>query len=462
MQFLLLFFIFLLKPGIIFAAPASLQDFWNKSAHFTNEEIIRAGATWDYIKDYTETHDSGMAIIQDPNNPKNIYYLAELWKSNTPYYSEPHLYKSTDGGLNFTHVTKLFDVLGATQTTCPENSTYAYWNLNDKKYCLFQMREPDIVYYNNFFYILYEAVGKSSDGSEIMGPALIKLASLDITSPVKVIHGQNFRQHPILIGNYDGNQSLPGEQRISTSTPFWVVDSDNVYSFWTGMYPNNPELTWTRGDTYNGKYTRVVGQITDCPDPIWCFFQPNQQYINNPNLAINPNIVWEKGLIDGKSIVKENSYFYMLYNGSDHPNPNSDDSRYATMAIARSTDLTNWQRPTQANEQIILLDKTDGIHKFGLYGKLVKINGQYFTYFIKGSKLPGQSDYIARTYRMKLVKDTPDPDCIPLSATTTTNDLISWYQTYKSSQYNVNTDFNCDGLINVTDLITWYHIYRSS
>lgn len=40
------------------------------------------------------------------------------------------------------------------------------------------------------------------------------------------------------------------------------------------------------------------------------------------------------------------------------------------------------------------------------------------------------------------------------------NDLVVWYQAYKSS-YNVVADFNCDRSVNINDLIIWYTGYKN-
>lgn len=199
----------LFLPKNIYASnPATLSDFWQGKATFGDEEEITFPGTpynsqYDF---YYDTHSSGMGVIADQTNPGTVYYFVETWKNNSADYLEPHIYKSTDGGKTFTHLTKLFDIV-TTEGSCSTNSTFVYWNDQGKIWCLFQMREPDITYYNGSYYLIYESAARS--GNEVItGPAMVKLSSLDIQQPITVQHGINFRQHPVFT-TYDGNPDLP-------------------------------------------------------------------------------------------------------------------------------------------------------------------------------------------------------------------------------------------------------------
>ena len=398
----------LVAKKIVFAQSPTLLDFWEERAKFSQEERVRfPGTPYNTELDfYYNTHDSGMAVIEDINNQGTVYYLTEWWKGNNPDYLEPHLYKSTDNGKTFTHLTKLFDVLGPNETTCPSNSTYAHWAdlQGQAKWCLFQMREPEVMFYNGHYYIVYESAAKS--GSQVLiGPTVVKLPNLDINQPVPIQHGINFRQHPLFL-TYDGDPNQVGLQETSASTPFWAPYNNGLYVFWIGVHPINS--TWEIVDTYRGHYTRTPGSPqADCTDPIWCFFAFDEYLITNPNFAHLPSSPWESKNVDGMSIIQEGNYQYLFYAGADHPDsPNPDLAKRGGMSIVRSGGLTNWQRKFFAPEKLILyaeVEETNFTTRVGFYGKLVKIEGEYYIYYIKcGLPFPEGSLPIARTYRMKL------------------------------------------------------------
>jgi hypothetical protein len=398
----------------VLATPPTLDNFWEGRAKFSQEERVRfPGTPYNSELDfYYNTNDSGMAVIEDINNPGIIYYFAESWKGGSPTHLEPHLYKSTDGGKTFTHLTKLFDVLGPNETTCPSNSTYAYWaDLNGQaKWCLFQMREPDIMFYNGNYYIVYESAAKS--GSQMLiGPTVVKLPRLDINQPITIQHGVNFRQHPLFL-TYDGNPNKSGNQETSASTPFWAPDNNGLYVFWVGIHPTNS--TWQFVDVYRGHYTNTPGSSqANCPDPIWCYFSFDESLITNPNFAHLPSSFWESTSVDGKSIIKEENFYYLFYAGGNDPA----DPTKSGLNVVRSQGLTNWLRKSTVvtPEDLILYVEDGPDSRAGLYGKLVKINGEYYTYYIKSGPPLGNGAPIARIYRMKLVWKEQPPTPTPTS-----------------------------------------------
>lgn len=389
----------------------TLNNFWEGRAKFSQEERVRfPGTPYNRELDfYYNTHDSGMAIIEDINNPGIIYYLAESWKGGNPTHLEPHLYKSTDGGKTFTHLTKLFDVLGTNETTCPLNSTYAYWaNLNSQaKWCLFQMREPDIMFYNGYYYLVFESAAKAESAS-LIGPTVVKLPNLEITQPVTVQHGVNFRQHP-LFTTYDGDPNKPGLQETSASTPFWSNHNNGLYVFWAGVHPINVPLTsqWEMVDTYRGHFTSIPGlSEAYCTDPILCYFSFDEFLITNTNFRHLPSSSWETKSANGLSIIKEGNYRYMLYIGGDIADITIPQAKKGGVSIVRSSDLINWERKFSEPEDIVLYaDKETYPNSTpAFYAKLVKISGEYYVYYYRcGPPVnPADGMPIARTYRMKL------------------------------------------------------------
>lgn len=375
--------------------PPSLADFWAGTARFQNEERVRfPGTPYELTQDfYFNTHDSGMTVIQDPQNPSNIYYLAESWYINSGNL-EPHIYRSTDGGLNFSHLTAIFNIADRDDpgSAAAPGSSQAYWDYEGKQYSIFQMREPDIIYYNGSYYIIYETAGKDFvGGSTVIGPSVVKLPSLDITEPVTVNHGVNFRADP-LFTTYDGNPSEPGAQTTSVSTPNWSFP----YVFWTGIHPL--ESTWERVDIYRGHYSGTTEPLTDS-------FVFDESLITNPNLAIDPASSVEIGSVDVKDIEKEGAWYYMLYmagNGTSPWTPGPSGFVVNGVTITRSTDLVNWQREFTEPEELIMYTRDEPSLAKGFYPELVKINGSYYVYYYRQHSLSPSDPLIARTYRMKL------------------------------------------------------------
>lgn len=396
-------FLFLIKPSFAQAATAgTLTDFWNDKAVFYNEEKLTfPGTPYDAQYDfYYNTHDMGMGVIEDPNHPGWIYYVAAQWKG-TPTVLEPHIYKSTDGGKTFNHLTKLFDVTDS--GTCTTNSTYAYWNYNSKIWCLFQMREPDVTYFNGNYYLVFEGAAKSG-AEQLLGPVVVRLSSLDITVPVTVSHGNNFRQNPL----------FRGDLTISGSTPFWQIQSNQIYVFWAGMYPVTSP-TRERVDTYRGHFSSTPGGATpDCADPILCYFTVDEGDISKPNMAKGAAGSWDSSNANGLSLFRENTDYFMFYIGSTGADCAVNKANRWGMSMAKSPDLKTWTKKygTVSGPAIkwaslynTLGNLSDGC---SYYGKLVKLSGIYYLYYyeVRSPNLNGQP--IARTYRQVLLRAGSD------------------------------------------------------
>jgi hypothetical protein len=453
--------------------PPSLSDYWENKAYFGKEERINfQGVNYNSVLDfYYETHDKGMAVIEDPKNSNVVYYLAS-WN-----YVEPHMYKSIDGGKTFKHLGKLINVIDRDSTTaCSSGSNYSYWDYQGKKWCHFQLREPDIMFYQDDYWVIFEAVAKSfPDGEKLMGPAVFKLSSLDINQPITIKHGTNMRQHPLL-QTYDGDPQKDALQETSISTPFWYENDQKISVFWVGVHPINS--TWERVDTYKGHFTDTPqASHFNCSDPMWCYFSVDEGLITNPNFAINPKINWESKNVDGMSVVSEDGYNYLFYSGCDHPKPEL--GTESGLNIVRSKELKNWQRKFINPQDLILYQNTEEnpqTDKPGHYGKLVKLNdGYYIYYFRRGQPSnPNTGNLIARVFRRKLVWDCPtclsevgkdkgDSDCnnkIDLL------DFAWWLNAFKSGTNDREANFNCqiDGnqQVNLTDFNVWFNNFISS
>jgi hypothetical protein len=413
-----LFSLFFLNQTQILATSPTLLDFWEGKAKFAQEERLFFDGPHIVELDIYAPDSSGLAVIEDVKNPGTVYYLAEWWKDSGPNNLEPHIYKSTDGGKTFKHLTRLFDVLGPNETNCPSNSTYAYWaNLNGQaKWCHFQLREPDVMYYNGYYYLVYESAAKVGT-TGLIGPTVIKLPSLDISQPIVVKHGENFRQHPLFL-TYDGDLNKSHLQETSASTPFWAPYNNGLYVFWVGVHPINS--TWQFVDTYRGHYTQTSGSSqANCTDPIWCYFSFDESLITNPNFAHLPGSSWETKSINGFSVIKEGNYNYMLYGGASEPDPTTPQSKRGGLSIVRSTGLTNWERKFVSPQELILYaDRTlDSNVRPAIMAKLVKISGEYYVYYYRCGPPVNPADNMpcARIYRMKLVWKEQPPTPTPTS-----------------------------------------------
>lgn len=453
--------------------PPTLSDFWTDKAYFGAEEKINfQGINYNAALDfYYETHDKGMGLIQDPSNPTVVYYIAS-WN-----YVEPHIYKSTDGGKTFNHSGKLINVIDRNSSIgCPSTSNYSYWDYQGKKWCHFQLREPDIMFYQNNYWIVFEAVAKSFPGGEkLMGPAVFKLSSLDINQPITVNHGQNMRQHP-LIQTYDGNPNKDGIQETSISTPFWYENNDQLSVFWVGVHPINN--TWKRVDTYRGHFaSEPSSSQMDCDNPMWCYFSADERLITKPNFAINPSVAWESKNVDGMSVINEGGYNYLFYSGCDHPKPEV--GTQSGLSIVRSKDLQDWQRKFTKPEELILyqnIEENPQTDKPGHYGKLVNLNGSYYVYYFLRSQPadPDTSNLIARVYRRKLIwdcqtcfsglsKDQGNADC---NSVIDLIDFAWWLKIFKVRGNDGEVNFNCqsDGnqIVDLADFNVWFDNFLDS
>ncbi len=454
---------------------AKLSDFWLKEAYFGTEERLGfSGVPYNSELDfYYNVHDSGMALIEDPSEPGVVYYFAEHWKSGFDNL-EPVLYKSTDGGLTFELQTVIFNVHSKNCTSV--NTDYAYWEVDhngngniepNEQYCIFQLREPDVIYHEGHYYVVFEAWARNPEKGVVGGIALAKFSDLNFSQPQQIRFQENFRKHPLLF-SYDGTPDTPGIQETSTSTPFFAVTPERgVYVFWVGIYPLGDN--WQRVDTYRGHFSSSPGSSNaDCTDLMHCYFTPDEQFISNPNLGINPQNQWESKNIDGMSVIKEGDYYYMLYHGYDDAEPSI--ARYAGVNIVRSRDLINWERFTDSFDELIFTFDTlrDGVKPGpGVYGKLVKTQEGYFYYFFRrGLPAASNGNWPARLYRRKLISGNCVPDCDGRQCGSDgcggvcgvcESDLICDVvgNCISPPDLDVNIDLNVDGEVNMMD----YHIF---
>lgn len=383
----------------------TLTDLWEDKASFSEEQRVCArkgdgspeGAINAELDFHYELHDSGMAVIEWPENSGVVYYLAEHHRQVTnPLIQvlEPHLYKSVDGGKTLTLVSKIFELDGNFKADGSCNlRTTPYWELDGKRYCIFQLREADVVHLDRKFQIVYEASGITKDGAILSGIALVGLSDLkNIGSPQVVVPGVNFRQHPLFVGNYSGNSR---GDTVSASTPAWKAGEDGIYVFWTGVSPTNS--VWARVDTYRGHFTNSPGSnLANCTDPMFCFFAMDEYLISSPNLGIGEEDKFDSKNVDVKSLVSEDGWNYLVYLGGDRPIPNRG------VGIARSRGLNNWERKYKNGFEAPVVGVSLDLWDAMIYGKLVKIRNEYYLYYYDMRSIPPGATPIARMYRKKL------------------------------------------------------------
>ena len=94
--------------------------------------------------------------------------------------------------------------------------------------------------------------------------------------------------------------------------------------------------------------------------------------------------------------------------------------------------------------------------------KIVGIYSAQFRIWIPNDNFPSETRISTNNLpwsnqiAVELVDDLPS--CTPLT-TTTINNLIVWYTSYRSN--TTTGDLNCDNLVNIDDLIFWYTLYRT-